>query len=51
MGDALMISVAKKHLPFVSTMVTWDNRHFKDIFPGTVLTPKKFLQKYKDSIH
>jgi len=51
MGDALMISVAKKHLPFVSTRATWDDRHFKDIFSGTVLTPKKFLKKYKDSIH
>jgi predicted nucleic acid-binding protein len=47
MGDALMISVAKKHLPFVSTMATWDDRHFKDIFSGTVLTPKKLLKRYK----
>jgi hypothetical protein len=46
-----MISVAKKHLPFVSTMATWDDRHLKDIFSGTVLTPKKFLKKYKNSIH
>jgi hypothetical protein len=51
MGDALMISLAKKHLPFVSTMATWDDRHFKNIFSGTVLTPKKLLKKYKDSIH
>ena len=45
LGDALMISVAKKHLPFVSTMVSWDNIHFENIFPGTVLTPEAFLQR------
>jgi predicted nucleic acid-binding protein len=47
LGDALMISVAKRHLPFVSTMATWDDLHFKDIFSGTVLTPEKFLKRYK----
>jgi len=47
LGDALMISVAKKHLPFVSTMVTWDDIHFENIFPGTVLTPEKFLRGVK----
>ncbi len=49
LGDALMISVAKKHLPFVSTMVSWDDLHFKNIFPGTVLTPEKFLKRLKGS--
>jgi predicted nucleic acid-binding protein len=44
LGDALMVSVAKSHLSFISTMVTWDNLHFENIFPGTVLTPEKFLQ-------
>jgi len=44
LGDALMISVAKKHLPFISTMVTWDKPHFENIFPGTVLTPEEYLQ-------
>ena len=44
LGDALMISVAKKHLPFVSTMISWDDLHFKNIFPGTVLTPEKYLK-------
>lgn len=43
LGDALMISVAKRHLSFISTMVSWDNIHFENIFPGTVLTPEKFL--------
>ena len=45
LGDALMISVAKKHLPFVTTLVTWDDLHFKDIFPGTVLTPERFSKE------
>ena len=44
LGDALMASVAKHHLAFISTMITWDNLHFKTIFPGTVLTPEEFLQ-------
>ena len=44
LGDALMVSVAKNHLAFISTMVTWDNLHFENIFPGTVLTPEEFLQ-------
>ena len=37
LGDALMVSVAKSHLPFISTMVTWDNLHFENIFPGMSL--------------
>ena len=45
LSDALMISVARKHLPFVATLVTWDDLHFKDIFPGTVLTPKRFSKE------
>ena len=44
LGDALMICVANKHLPFVTTMVTWDDVHFKKIFPGTVLTPEKYSE-------
>jgi len=48
LGDALMISVAKKHLPFISAMITWDNMHFKNIFHGTVLTPEEFLQPSDD---
>ena len=43
LGDALMVSVAKSHLAFISTMVTWDNLHFENIFPGIVLTPEEFL--------
>ncbi len=42
-GDALMISVAEKYLSFVSTLVTWDNEHFKDKFAGSILTPNEFL--------
>jgi predicted nucleic acid-binding protein len=44
LGDALMISIANKHLPFVSTMISWDDVHFKDIFSGDVLTPEKYLE-------
>ena len=44
LGDALMISVANKHLPFIATMISWDDLHLKNIFPGTVLTPEKFLK-------
>jgi predicted nucleic acid-binding protein len=44
LGDALMVSVAKSHLAFISTMVTWDNLDFENIFPGTVFTPEEFLQ-------
>ena len=43
LGAALMISIASKHLAFVSTMVTWDNDHFKGKFSGAVLTPDEFL--------
>ena len=45
LGDALMMAVARRHLPFVSTMITWDDEHFKDKFPGAVLTPEEFMQK------
>ena len=41
--DALMISIAEKYLSFASTLVTWDNEHFKDKFAGKVLTPDEFL--------
>ena len=43
LGDALMISVAKNHLSFISTMISWDNLHLKNIFHGAVLTPEEFL--------
>ena len=42
-GDALMLVVAEKHLPFVETMVTWDNEHFKDKYIGKVLTPDAYM--------
>lgn len=45
LGDALMISVANKHLPFVSTMLSWDDIHLENVFPGTVLTPEKYLKE------
>ena len=43
LGDALMLAVAGKYLPFVSTLVTWDDEHFKGQFPGTVPTPEEYL--------
>ena len=49
LGDALMISVANKHMPFVSTMVTWDDIHFENIFPGAVLTPAEYLKGLRGS--
>ena len=46
LGDALMISVALKCLPFVSKMVTWDDTHFENIFFGKVLTPESYLKGF-----
>ena len=43
LGDALMLTVAAKYLPFVPTLVTWDDEHFKGQFPGTVLTPEEYI--------
>lgn len=42
LGDALMMAVADKHLPFVKTMVTWDSEHFNDKYSGIVLTPEEY---------
>jgi len=35
-------AIAKKHLSFISTMITWGKGHFKGKFSGTVLTPEEF---------
>jgi predicted nucleic acid-binding protein len=43
LGDALMLTVAEKYLPFVSALVTWDDELFKGQFPGTVLTPEEYI--------
>lgn len=45
-GDALMMAVAEKYLSFVSTMVTWDNEHFKEKYTGKVLTPDEYTTKF-----
>ena len=45
-GDAFMLGLAEKILPFVNTMVTWDNEHFKDKYSGTVLTPEEFMTSH-----
>jgi hypothetical protein len=42
-GDALILGLAEKLLPFVKTMVTWDNEHFKDKYSGKVLTPEEYI--------
>ncbi len=46
LGDALMLAVSRRHLAFISAMVTWNKDHFEGKFPGTVLTPDEFLAKY-----
>ena len=43
LGDALMMTVANKHIGFVKTMVTWDSEHFKDRYSGKVLTPNEYM--------
>ena len=45
-GDALMMAVAEKFLSFVSTMITWDNEHFKEKYTGKVLTPEEYITKF-----
>jgi predicted nucleic acid-binding protein len=45
-GDALMLGLAEKLLPFVKTMVTWDDEHFKDKYSGKVLTPEEFITSH-----
>jgi predicted nucleic acid-binding protein len=50
LGDALMLTVAAKYLSFVSTLVTWDNEHFKGQFPGTVLTPEEYVSPSPTSL-
>jgi hypothetical protein len=40
-----MMAVAEKFLSFVSTMITWDNEHFKEKYTGKVLTPEEYITK------
>ena len=42
LGEALILAVAAQYLPFVSTFVTWDKTHFKEKFPGRVITPSEY---------
>ena len=46
LGDALVMTVAEKYLSFVSTMVTWDNEHFKDKCHGHVLNPDEYMSEF-----
>jgi hypothetical protein len=41
-----MMAVAEKYLSFISTMVTWDNEHFKEKYTGRVLTPEENMAKF-----
>ena len=43
LGDALMLAVAGKHLPFVKTMITWDSEQFKHSYREKVLTPNEYM--------
>ncbi|MFH1147130.1 MAG: hypothetical protein V1736_05415 [Pseudomonadota bacterium] len=47
LGDALVVSVGQKYLPFAKTMVTWDKEHFDGKFSGDVLTPTEFMHLVK----
>ena len=50
LGDALMLTIAAKYLSFVSALVTWDDEHFRNQFPGTVLTPEEYLTPCKTAL-
>lgn len=43
-GDAYILAVARKQLPSVSLMITWDKEHFKGKFKGSIYTPTEYLQ-------
>jgi hypothetical protein len=42
-GDAMILAVAEKYLPFAKTMVTWDKEHFENKYSGKVLTPEEYI--------
>ena len=42
-GDALMLALAERYLPFVKTMVTGENDHLENKYAGKVLTPEAFI--------
>jgi len=43
-GDAYILAVARKQMPSVSVMITWDKEHFKGKFEGSIYTPTEYLQ-------
>ena len=43
LGDAQFLSTARKHVAFVTTLVTWDRDHFLDRFAGRIATPEEIL--------
>lgn len=42
-GDAYILAVARKQLPSVPVMITWDKEHFKGKFEGSIYTPTEYL--------
>ena len=49
-GDALVLSVAKRQLPSVSMMVTWDADYLKGKFEGEVLSPAEFQERFPSEL-
>jgi predicted nucleic acid-binding protein len=42
-GDAYILAIARKILPSLTTVVTWDKNHFQGKFPGRILTPAEYV--------
>ena len=42
-GDTQFLLTARKHVAFVTTLVTWDRDHFVDRFAGRIATPEEIL--------
>jgi predicted nucleic acid-binding protein len=45
-GDAMVLAVAEKYIPFAKTMVTWDKEHFENKYSGKVLTPEEYVTTF-----
>ena len=45
-GDALVLCVARRQLPPLSMIVTWDADHLRGKFEGEVLTPAEFQERF-----
>jgi predicted nucleic acid-binding protein len=42
-GDAYILAIARKILPSLTTVVTWDKNHFQGKFSGRILTPAEYV--------